>query len=427
MEAQEQERKAAEETPRLVPENEEDRGTQKLEERMDRLTTLVEGLIGSQGAVASQAAARGPEISKPKTAVLVGSSQRAEPHIPAKISTRSSASRATNVDYAEYAGMKPADLHRIFQSKLNLVAVKKKGDTNFGSLYSSWNQLLKQYPVSESAQHQLLGYGFSGVAAKVFLNVQSDARNVHCSPSEPWKIMAQKLYNSEMVQAQRANFTSTVLGPEETVADLADRLQELAVGLAEIDGDAGDEVLSQRLIDALPEELQIHAFSLGGDFDSKVSALNRIQSKKKKIGASWRHRRERVNQMDESGADKCASSLSDNELVQAVEEFQRRRGEEARRSGYRGSSGQQRGAHDDIQGLTIDTSQPLGSRHNPVGPDPDFPDRRQFYSTTRQCYGCHRYGHTRTSPDNTVICKWKPLNSENGAGRDGRKDNLGRN
>lgn len=131
----------------------------------------------------------------------------------------------------------------------------KKGDTNFGSFYASLLQLLRMYSVSETVQHQFLGYGFEGTFAKVFLKMQSDARNAQCSPAELWQLMAKKLFNSQMIQGQRANLTAAALKAKETVSGLADRLYELAVDLAKMDCEAGDDVLFQRLIDAVPDDL----------------------------------------------------------------------------------------------------------------------------------------------------------------------------
>jgi hypothetical protein len=75
-----------------------------------------------------------------------------------------------------------------------------------------------------------------------------------------------------------------------------------------------------------------------------------------------------------------------------------------------------------IEALVINSSAPLGYRTNPVGSDPSVPMERQFYSTTRKCLGCNRFGHTRTAPDGSQIYKWDPLEgNEQGraAGRGG--------
>jgi hypothetical protein len=69
-----------------------------------------------------------------------------------------------------------------------------------------------------------------------------------------------------------------------------------------------------------------------------------------------------------------------------------------------------------IEALVINSSAPLGHRTNPVGTDPSVPMERQLYSTTRKCFGCNRFGHTRTAPDGSQICKWDPLEG-NGQGR----------
>jgi hypothetical protein len=87
----------------------------------------------------------------------------------------------------------------------------------------------------------------------------------------------------------------------ETVEDLSDRLQNLAVGLLELEGAAGDAVLLQRFTDALPEELQVHAYGISGDYDHLVASLSRIQKtlvKKDKPGVTRRAlRAEQVNEI----------------------------------------------------------------------------------------------------------------------------------
>jgi hypothetical protein len=89
--------------------------------------------------------------------------------------------------------------------------------------------------------------------------------------------MAKQLYNYTMVRSQRGAFTSAKLDSRETVDDLSERLQNLAVGLPELEGAAGDAVLLQRFTDALPKELQVHAYGISGDNDHLVASLSRVQ------------------------------------------------------------------------------------------------------------------------------------------------------
>lgn len=96
--------------------------------------------------------------------------------------------------------MKVADLHKVFESKLGIV--KKKGETNFGALYSCWLQILRMYSVPERVQHQLVGYGFRGGAAKVFLSVQADSRPADATPADLWKVMSRKIDNATTVPVQ---------------------------------------------------------------------------------------------------------------------------------------------------------------------------------------------------------------------------------
>jgi hypothetical protein len=78
-------------------------------------------------------------------------------------------------------------------------------------------------------------------------------------------VKAKQLYNNIMVRSQRGAYTSAKLESGETVDDLSERLQNLAVSLPELEGAAGDAVLLQRFTDALPEELQVHACGISGD------------------------------------------------------------------------------------------------------------------------------------------------------------------
>lgn len=56
----------------------------------------------------------------------------------------------------------------------------------------------------------------------------------------------------------------------------SDRLEGMAVVLGEIQRDAGDEVIVHRLAIVLPDDLQVHACSLSGEFDVKDMALTRV-------------------------------------------------------------------------------------------------------------------------------------------------------
>jgi hypothetical protein len=109
--------------------------------------------------------------------------------------------------------------------------------------------------VSERVQHQLIGYVFSGTAKAAFLNVSSEPKHADATPETLWKVMAKQLYNETMVRSQRGAFSSAVLDSIETVENLPERLQDLAVGLPELEGAAGDAVVLQRFTDALLEEL----------------------------------------------------------------------------------------------------------------------------------------------------------------------------
>jgi hypothetical protein len=58
--------------------------------------------------------------------------------------------------------------------------------------------------------------------------------------------MAKQLYNDAMMRSHRGAFTSAKIDCGETVDDLSERLQNLAVGLPELENAAGDTILLQR-------------------------------------------------------------------------------------------------------------------------------------------------------------------------------------
>jgi hypothetical protein len=213
----------------------------------------------------------------------------------------SSRSVRDGVDYSEYAGMKAGETHEIFEATISAVAVKKCGDAQFATAYSAWRRLLCMYPVSERVQHQLIGYAFAGTAKASFLKVSSEPKHADAKPEALWKVMAKQLYNDIMVRSQRGTFTSAKLDSGETVDDLSQRLQNLAVGSPELKGAAGDAARLQRYTDALLKELQVHACGISGDYDHLVASLSRIQrtlGKKYKPKVTWRARRaEQVNEI----------------------------------------------------------------------------------------------------------------------------------
>lgn len=63
--------------------------------------------------------------------------------------------------------------------------------------------------------------------------------------------------------------------------ELAERSEELSVFFAEMISETGEDVLVQRLVDALPEDLELHAFGVAGEIDAKEVALERIQKARK--------------------------------------------------------------------------------------------------------------------------------------------------
>jgi hypothetical protein len=137
---------------------------------------------------------------------------------------------------------------------------------------------------------------------------------------------------------------------------------------------------------------------------------------------TWRAcRAEQVNEILDRTSVYYNDDLSMKEVVQAIQDLKGGNAGGERVDGWRREGGGGRDAAAasrytrtgettaaSIEALVIDSSAPLGHRTNPVGPDPSVPMERQFYSTTRMCFGCNRFGHTRTAPDCSQICKWNP-------------------
>jgi hypothetical protein len=129
----------------------------------------------------------------------------------------------------------------------------------------------------------------------------------------------------------------------ETVDYLSERLQNLAVCLPELEGAAGDAILLQRLTDTLPDELQVHAYGISGDYDHLVASLSRFQKtlvKNDKSGVTWRARRaEQVNEILDRASVYHNDDLSMGEVVQAIQDFKGGRGGGERKVGWRGKAG----------------------------------------------------------------------------------------
>jgi hypothetical protein len=142
------------------------------------------------------------------------------------------------------------------------------------------------------------------------------------------------------LRSQRGAFTSAKLDSGETVDDLSERLQNLAVGLPEFEGAAGDAVLLQRFTDALPEELLVHAYGISGDYEHLVASLSRIQrtlGKEDIPGVTWLARRaELVNEILDRASVNHDDDLWIEEVVQAIQDFKGGRDGGESGAGWRG-------------------------------------------------------------------------------------------
>jgi hypothetical protein len=126
---------------------------------------------------------------------------------------------------------------------------------------------------------------------------------------------------------------------------MSERLQNLAFGFPKLEGAASDAALVQR--DALPEELQVHAYGISGDYDHLVASLSRIQKtlgKKDKPGVTWKARRaEQVNEILDGTSVYHDDELSIEEVVQAIQDFKGGRAGGERKDGWRGGAGRTNG------------------------------------------------------------------------------------
>jgi hypothetical protein len=201
-----------------------------------------------------------------------------------------------------------------------------------------------------------------------------------------------KAYNDDMIQTQRANFNAASLEVGEDVSGLEKRLHELALGLPESQGSSRSILLMQRLKDALPSELRTHMATIRNthSFDAAAAVLSQIQREKGIEGGRGR-RREPVRAVTEGSIDSVAAAIP--EIVQAIKTLVR-------------TVSQQQHPSRATLSVAIDKSAPLGSRKNPVGPDPERPDDRNVACSSRQCYRCDPNGHIKYNTEGMVHCKW---------------------
>jgi hypothetical protein len=247
--------------------------------------------------------------------------------------------------------------------------------------------------VSERVQHQLIGYAFAGTAKASFLKISSEPKHADATSEALWKVMAKQLYNDIMVRSQRGASTGAKIDPGETVDDLSERLHSLAICLPELEGAAGDAVLLQRFTDALPEELQVHAYGISGYYDHLIASLSRIQKtlgKKDKPGVTWRARRaEQVNKILDRASVYHNDDLSMEEVVKAILDIKGGRAVGERGDGWRGGGG---GGGRDAAATSITLE--------PVKP----PQRRlRLWSSTRP----RRWGIARIQLGLMQACRWR--------------------
>lgn len=151
-------------------------------------------------------------------------------------------------------------VHKIFLCSLKMSAVKKKGDARLSTAFGAWKKLLRMYPILELVQRQVMGYALDGLSTDPFLKITRDPKNSEAYLENIWHLMVGRLYNETMVEGQRSQITAAAIRFVESVSDLSDRLEELAMGLPEMRFEGGKAFLGQRLTDSIPVELQVHAY-----------------------------------------------------------------------------------------------------------------------------------------------------------------------
>jgi hypothetical protein len=248
------------------------------------------------------------------------------------------------------------------------VAVADRGDAKFSAALACWRRLCSDYEPSETVRIRLLGYAFSGVAATLFQEVKGETKQ-GITAEEVWTLMAANLYNDDMIATQRAKFNAASLEAGEDVSELAKPLYELALGLPVLQGSSRSILLMQRLKDVLPSELRTHMATIRNthSFDAAAAVLSQIQREKGIEGGRGR-RREPVRAVTEGSVDSVAAAMPEN--VQAIESL------------VPTVSQQQHPGRAPLS-ITIDKTAPVGSRMNPVGPDPERPGDRNMACSSR--------------------------------------------
>jgi hypothetical protein len=109
-------------------------------------------------------------------------------------------------------------------------------------------------------------------------------------------------------------------------------------------------------------------------------------------------------------------------VFKAIQDFQGGREGSERGDGWRGGGGGGRDAAAasrytrtgentaaSIEALVIDAFAQLRHHTNPAGPHQTVAMKRKFYGTTRKCFSGNQFGHTRTAPGGSKICKLRPI------------------
>jgi hypothetical protein len=169
-----------------------------------------------------------------------------------------------------------------FRSRLENVAVSKRGESRVAKAMDCWDRLVERYQPSSEVQPDLMGYAFTEDAAEVYQDVLKEVPT-DAESDQIWGAMQMKVYSPHQIQFQRDQFSVASLEEHATVADLSKRLYKLVCGLPECQSqEIKDIILKQRLNDALPRELQTAYATIRHthSYDMAASVLSTVQRTK---------------------------------------------------------------------------------------------------------------------------------------------------
>lgn len=280
-----------------------------------------------------------------------------------------------------------------FKDRLKPVVIKTRGDSKFATARQVFRQLVSQYNPAPEVQITLMAYAFEGDAAIVFTEITGEQPSA--SAEEVWKALEARLFNKDLIEAQRAAFYAIRLKAKETVSEMAARLHDAAIGLPEMLDSSKGILLQQRLKEALPRDLQkVYAtIRQTHSVDAAAAVISQVQaiSSERILELADQCQQNQSGAKDSTSGQESAANaarLRDaEELLQAVK---------------------------DMPVVVKDTTKEKGSAQNPVGPNPRKPEERIQGFSSLACHRCKKFGHLQFQRQGGK-CMW-PTNNGSGLG-----------